>query len=242
MLSMQEPRNSGHFHFSPIPIDHVLSVHDSRRHDADVRSALHTQLSFNSGSGKIDFQDEMAIYTALPDLLMPFDWTPYGVEIPGDTTAISSRVPTSVAGHTRPTLTKDMQDTWPDAFSLDPESSVLTVDHNTRYHIETANLEPGKEPRNDPEHACLEPSCTHNAPFSRKSSLKRHERTVHRRNMLNGHDKLYLCTVSGCQMDRHLWPRLDMFKRHCRRKHPQSDVKAILARYIRKPSPIYTVN
>jgi hypothetical protein len=82
-------------------------------------------------------------------------------------------------------------------------------------------------------HFCPEPSCANKPPFARRSSLKRHRKAVHKVGVLSDCNKWYLCTSASCRLEPHLWARLDMFKRHCRRKHSGHSVDDLVARFNR---------
>lgn len=64
---------------------------------------------------------------------------------------------------------------------------------------------------------CTVEGCKRVDGFSTSNDLERHVKSLH----LNktGDAKLYKCLVSSCKSKDKLWPRLDNFKSHLKRKH-----------------------
>lgn len=61
--------------------------------------------------------------------------------------------------------------------------------------------------------------------FTTVNDLNRHKKSVHR---INAFDGSYQCASSNCRSKDKIWPRLDNFKQHVQRMHPDEDERELL--------------
>jgi|SRR6186713_1013182 len=76
---------------------------------------------------------------------------------------------------------------------------------------------------------CTYPGCKRQTGFGTQNDLDRHEKSVHHIGVAN--TKNYRCAARNCAKATKLWPRLDNFKSHLTRMHPDEDMNLLLAKY-----------
>jgi hypothetical protein len=62
--------------------------------------------------------------------------------------------------------------------------------------------------------------------FATINDLYRHEKSVHGKHV--GKSRMYKCFAPGCAKASKLWPRLDNFKQHLIRMHPNEDIDLLV--------------
>ncbi|KAL8764282.1 MAG: hypothetical protein Q9194_007124 [Teloschistes cf. exilis] len=72
--------------------------------------------------------------------------------------------------------------------------------------------------RHDRPYKCDVPRCTKQDGFSTQNDLARHQKSVH--GMVNKNDRSFRCAARNCPKKDKIWPRLDNFRQHCLRIHP----------------------
>jgi len=79
--------------------------------------------------------------------------------------------------------------------------------------------------KHDKPHRCDFPNCSRrDKGFSTVNDLDRHKKSVHRLKGSKGaNKKSYRCASLQCRSPEKIWPRLDNFKQHCSRMHPDED-------------------
>lgn len=79
--------------------------------------------------------------------------------------------------------------------------------------------------RHTKPHKCKHPGCSRQVEgFSTRNDLVRHTSSVHG----TGGSKIWFCMAPGCQKPDKSWPRLDNFKQHLIRMHPECDVDELV--------------
>ncbi|KAI9831908.1 MAG: hypothetical protein M1819_004630 [Sarea resinae] len=67
------------------------------------------------------------------------------------------------------------------------------------------------------------------------NDLDRHKKSLHRARISHGSEKSHICAAPTCKKKRRLWPRLDNFRQHIRRMHPEMDVDVLLQQSVVMP-------
>lgn len=76
------------------------------------------------------------------------------------------------------------------------------------------------------QYRCIEENCPRSSiGFATINDLYRHEKSVHGKHV--GKSRMYKCFAPGCAKASKLWPRLDNFKQHLIRMHPNEDIDAL---------------
>ncbi|KPI45779.1 uncharacterized protein AB675_268 [Cyphellophora attinorum] len=79
------------------------------------------------------------------------------------------------------------------------------------------------------QYRCIEVNCPRTSiGFATINDLYRHEKSVHGKHV--GKSRMYKCFAPGCAKASKLWPRLDNFKQHLIRMHPNEDIDALVKR------------
>lgn len=68
---------------------------------------------------------------------------------------------------------------------------------------------------------CDVPGCSKNDGFSTNNDLDRHKKSVHKIMPTNSNDRSFRCAALNCPKREKIWPRLDNFRQHCKRIHPE---------------------
>lgn len=79
------------------------------------------------------------------------------------------------------------------------------------------------------DNKCEEEGCGKG--FGTLNDLERHRKTVHSKDPRCGPTERYKCFGKTCRQSDKLWPRLDNFRAHLRRKHGNEDEKSLLDLY-----------
>ena len=83
--------------------------------------------------------------------------------------------------------------------------------------------------RHDAPNKCSYRDCPRSIKgFATVNDLHRHKKSVHDENARN--TKYYKCFASNCQKFEKEWPRLDNFKQHLGRMHPEENVDELVRR------------
>ena len=77
---------------------------------------------------------------------------------------------------------------------------------------------------------CQVPGCTRTEGFSTKNDLERHQKSIHKLAVRSSFDRSFKCQGRNCHKSDKIWPRLDNFKSHCSRMHPDEDVNDLVKR------------
>ncbi|RMZ80724.1 hypothetical protein DV738_g2596, partial [Chaetothyriales sp. CBS 135597] len=81
--------------------------------------------------------------------------------------------------------------------------------------------------RHSRQHRCVEDNCPRaQIGFATINDLYRHEKSVHGKHV--GKSRSYKCFAPGCAKASKLWPRLDNFKQHLIRMHPNEELDALV--------------
>jgi hypothetical protein len=78
-------------------------------------------------------------------------------------------------------------------------------------------------------HRCEIAGCNRTMGFTTVNDLIRHQKSVHKLD-LKGKTKSYKCAAIDCRNPDKEWPRLDNFKQHIIRMHPNEDVQELIER------------
>ena len=71
-------------------------------------------------------------------------------------------------------------------------------------------------------------ACTYEKPFSGRYELERHKKNVHLQDPAVGNKDCYRCNAEHCNSKGAFWSRLDKFREHCRKKHPQLEIEGLV--------------
>ncbi|KAI9843238.1 MAG: hypothetical protein M1837_006527 [Sclerophora amabilis] len=82
--------------------------------------------------------------------------------------------------------------------------------------------------RHEKPYKCEIPDCARTDGFSTSNDRDRHVKSVHKIDIPDGTTKTWLCQSSHCKTKDKIWPRLDNFKAHLKRMHPQEDLDDLL--------------
>ncbi|KAK2749765.1 hypothetical protein FQN55_003001 [Onygenales sp. PD_40] len=82
--------------------------------------------------------------------------------------------------------------------------------------------------RHEKKFLCREPGCNRTQGFGTINDLERHQKCVHGIEPKHGSNKQYKCFAEGCSKAEKDWPRLDNFKQHLIRMHPNVDQDGLL--------------
>ncbi|KAL8671475.1 MAG: hypothetical protein Q9168_004025 [Polycauliona sp. 1 TL-2023] len=74
--------------------------------------------------------------------------------------------------------------------------------------------------RHEKPHKCDVPGCPKIDGFSTNNDLDRHKKSVHKIMPKNSTDRSFRCAAINCPKRDKIWPRLDNFRQHCLRIHP----------------------
>ncbi|RMZ90171.1 hypothetical protein DV736_g2581, partial [Chaetothyriales sp. CBS 134916] len=81
--------------------------------------------------------------------------------------------------------------------------------------------------RHSRQYRCVEDNCPRaQTGFATINDLYRHEKSVHGKHV--GKSRSYKCFAPGCAKASKLWPRLDNFKQHLIRMHPNEELDALV--------------
>ncbi|RMZ82869.1 hypothetical protein DV737_g1897, partial [Chaetothyriales sp. CBS 132003] len=81
--------------------------------------------------------------------------------------------------------------------------------------------------RHSRQYRCVEDNCSRaQIGFATINDLYRHEKSVHGKHV--GKSRSYKCFAPGCAKASKLWPRLDNFKQHLIRMHPNEELDALV--------------
>ncbi|KAH8732852.1 hypothetical protein GQ44DRAFT_696544 [Phaeosphaeriaceae sp. PMI808] len=86
--------------------------------------------------------------------------------------------------------------------------------------------------------SCNVPGCKRNAGFTTINDLNRHKKSVHHIDLFK---KSYQCRSKTCRNKAKIWPRLDNFKQHIERMHPDEDVIDLVKRSTLAPNQPPTI-
>ncbi|KAI4223114.1 MAG: hypothetical protein LQ349_007492, partial [Xanthoria aureola] len=75
--------------------------------------------------------------------------------------------------------------------------------------------------RHEKPYKCDVPGCSKVDGFSTNNDLDRHKKSVHKIMPKNSSDRSFRCAASNCPKREKIWPRLDNFRQHCLRIHPE---------------------
>ncbi|KAK2799011.1 hypothetical protein FQN50_008638 [Emmonsiellopsis sp. PD_5] len=84
--------------------------------------------------------------------------------------------------------------------------------------------------RHEKKFLCREPGCNRTQGFGTINDLERHQKCVHGIEPKHGSNKQYKCFAEGCPKAEKDWPRLDNFKQHLIRMHPDVNQDELLKR------------
>ena len=90
---------------------------------------------------------------------------------------------------------------------------------------------PAQKPDRDPkkEFKCDIPGCTRaTKTFFSLNDLDRHKKSVHEMMPTTGDKRVFVCTGAACNKIDKIWPRLDNFKSHLSRKHPNQNISNLV--------------
>ncbi|KAJ5088189.1 hypothetical protein N7456_011805 [Penicillium angulare] len=74
---------------------------------------------------------------------------------------------------------------------------------------------------------CDEPNCPRKEGFGTINDLARHKKCVHNKEPERGPKMMFLCFGKNCPRPNKKWPRLDNFKQHLSRMHPDEDAEKL---------------
>ena len=83
--------------------------------------------------------------------------------------------------------------------------------------------------KHDKPHRCDIPGCTRPSGFTTTNDLIRHQKSKHKMHSI-GKTKSYKCAGNTCRNPEKEWPRLDNFKQHIVRMHPDENIDELVAR------------
>ncbi|KAL8755598.1 MAG: hypothetical protein Q9199_003535 [Rusavskia elegans] len=75
--------------------------------------------------------------------------------------------------------------------------------------------------RHEKPYKCDVPGCSKVDGFSTNNDLDRHKKSVHKIMPKNSTDRSFRCAAINCPKREKIWPRLDNFRQHCLRIHPE---------------------
>ncbi|KAI4278719.1 MAG: hypothetical protein LQ337_000828 [Flavoplaca oasis] len=75
--------------------------------------------------------------------------------------------------------------------------------------------------RHEKPYKCDVLNCQKNDGFSTNNDLDRHKKSVHKIMPTNSNDRSFRCAALNCPKREKIWPRLDNFRQHCKRIHPE---------------------
>ncbi|GAD92671.1 predicted protein [Paecilomyces variotii No. 5] len=79
------------------------------------------------------------------------------------------------------------------------------------------------EARHRKMYKCDEPGCSRKDGFGTVNDLERHKKCIHNKEPGRGPKILYMCFAPNCPRRNKQWPRLDNFRQHLARMHPEED-------------------
>ncbi|KAL8849108.1 MAG: hypothetical protein Q9221_005877 [Calogaya cf. arnoldii] len=75
--------------------------------------------------------------------------------------------------------------------------------------------------RHEKPYKCDVTGCSKTDGFSTNNDLDRHKKSVHKIMPKNSSDRSFRCAAINCPRREKIWPRLDNFRQHCLRIHPE---------------------
>jgi hypothetical protein len=87
--------------------------------------------------------------------------------------------------------------------------------------------------RHEKPFKCDVPDCTRKVGFTTKNDLERHQKSIHQKIPNSSNDRSFRCMGAKCGAKKKIWPRLDNFKSHCVRVHPQENIHELVRKSAR---------
>ncbi|KAL8911539.1 MAG: hypothetical protein Q9171_003303 [Xanthocarpia ochracea] len=115
-----------------------------------------------------------------------------------------------------------------DVSSDAPQSPTVTFDLTCQYQscgVVSKNQSEHRKHllRHEKPHKCDISGCSKVDGFSTNNDLDRHKKSVHKIMPKNSTDRSFRCAAINCPKKEKIWPRLDNFRQHCLRIHPDEE-------------------
>ncbi|KAI9657593.1 MAG: hypothetical protein M1821_002769 [Bathelium mastoideum] len=82
--------------------------------------------------------------------------------------------------------------------------------------------------RHEKPHKCDVPGCTRKEGFTSANDLDRHKKSKHNIAPTHGSDRSYKCAAEQCKKKSKIWPRLDNFRQHVLKIHPDENADVLI--------------
>ena len=86
--------------------------------------------------------------------------------------------------------------------------------------------------RHEKPHKCDVLGCTRKEGFTSANDLDRHKKSKHNITPTHGSDRSYKCAAEQCKKKVKIWPRLDNFRQHVLKIHPEENTDVLIRKSV----------